>query len=380
MRVLHINRNYISTPLHQTMIDHLDTFEVENIVFAPSEKEEVMRIPPKKNVIVSRCFSKYDRYIFDVKQHKIVKSILEAVDIDNIDIIHAYTLFTDGNCAMKLAKMYGIPYVVAIRNTDVNDFFRKIPFLRKRGIKIMKHASAVFFLSQAYQDVVMSKYVPNKLRDELQKKSFIIPNGIDDFWFENAVPNSNGSHLERIKRQEINLLYAGRIDKNKNIPTTLKAVKLLQDKGWTIKLTIVGRIEEQDEFERIKQFPFVKYHPACGKEELIHYYRENDIFVMPSFTETFGLVYVEALSQGLPVIYTKGQGFDGQFPEGTVGYHVTPTESKDVAEKILKIAENYMKISSNCNNGIKKYQWKMISEEYLRIYRGIINDKMDVRQ
>ena len=101
---------------------------------------------------------------------------------------------------------------------------------------------------------------------------------------------------------------------------------------------------------------------------------------MPSFTETFGLVYVEALSQGLPVIYTKGQGFDGQFPEGTVGYHVTPTESKDVAEKILKIAENYMKISSNCNNGIKKYQWKMISEEYLRIYRGIINDKMDVRQ
>lgn len=40
---------------------------------------------------------------------------------------------------------------------------------------------------------------------------------------------------------------------------------------------------------------------------------------MPSHKETFGLVYAEAMSQGLPIIYTKNQGFDGQFPDGYVG-------------------------------------------------------------
>ena len=45
---------------------------------------------------------------------------------------------------------------------------------------------------------------------------------------------------------------------------------------------------------------------------------------MTSLGESFGLTYAEAMSQGVPVIYSKGQGFDGQFKEGVVGYHVDP--------------------------------------------------------
>ena len=61
---------------------------------------------------------------------------------------------------------------------------------------------------------------------------------------------------------------------------------------------------------------------------------------MPSYTESFGLVYAEAMSQKLPVIYSKGQGFDGQFEEGLVGYHVSPYDVKDIANGILKALEN----------------------------------------
>ncbi len=379
MRVLHINRNYISSPLHQTMIEHLDAVVSENIVFAPSEKDEVMRISPNKNVIVSRCFSKADRYIYDLKQFKIRRAIQKSVDVGSFDIIHAYTLFTDGNCAMKLSQKYNLPYVIAIRNTDVNDFFRRLPFLRGRGIQIMEGAAAIFFLSKSYQDEVMLNYVPERLRKQLLKKSFLVPNGIDDFWIENAVSSIDDSHLVRIKQKQIKLIYAGRIDKNKNIPTTIKALEMLCNKGWVTKLTVVGRIEDQEEFNCIKKSPLVEYHSACDKEQLIQFYRENDIFVMPSFTETFGLVYAEAMSQGLPVIYTKGQGFDGQFAEGEVGYSVDSMSCNDVAKKIMSICRNYTIMSSNCSSAVKRFQWGMISKKYLNIYRSVINDEMDIR-
>ena len=76
-------------------------------------------------------------------------------------MIHAYTLFTDGNVARTLSKKYGVPYVVAIRDTDVNDFFRYRPYLIKLGSQIMKDASAVFFLSESYKRIVLEKYVPS---------------------------------------------------------------------------------------------------------------------------------------------------------------------------------------------------------------------------
>ena len=68
---------------------------------------------------------------------------------------------------------------------------------------------------------------------------------------------------------------------------------------------------------------------------------------MPSFTESFGLVYAEAMSQGLPVIYSEGQGFDNQFPEGTVGYHVSAYDATSVADGIEKVINNFSDIISN---------------------------------
>lgn len=369
MRVLHINRNYISSPLHQTMIEHLNNFVLENIVFAPAEKDEVMRISPDRNVIVSRCFSKRDRYIFDLKQLKIIRSVQKSIEVGSCDIMHAYTLFTDGNCAMKLSQKYNVPFVVAIRNTDVNDFFGKLFYLRKRGIKIMEQASAIFFLSRSYQDEVILKYVPAKLKDVILRKSVLIPNGIDDFWIENAVSRFDESHMTRINQKRLNLIYAGRIDKNKNIPTVIKACELLHDKGWIVKLTIVGRVEDQEEFNIIRKSPYVEYFPACNKEQLIRFYRENDIFVMPSFTETFGLVYAEAMSQGLPVVYTKGQGFDGQFAEGEVGYSVEAADPTSVRCVIEKIASNYKILSERCPCTVEHFKWDMICRQYLNIYQ-----------
>ena len=359
MRVLHINRNYLSTALHQTMVEHLDVLGIESQVFVPVSRTDSATIKPNKNVIVSDCFNNVDRYIYYLKQFKIVRAIEKNINVNTFDVIHAYTLFTDGNAAMKLADKYKKTFVVAIRDTDVNEFFAKLFYLRGRGIKIMRKAAKIFFLSDAYRKQVFEKYIPLELHDELFSKTMVIPNGIDDFWFENQ--------WNKIEKKT-KLIFAGQINKRKNIPTIQKAMDVFKSNGLDSILTVVGKIVDRSEYEKIKENPRTTYLSAMPKEKLIEQYRIHDIFVMPSFTETFGLVYAEALTQGLPVIYSKGQGFDQQFKEGFVGFHCDARNPDDVAAAIKKIVSNYEKIQVNCITASQKFRWNRICEKYKSVY------------
>lgn len=366
-KILHINCNYIGTTLHQIMIEKLEGLGYKNKVFVPTYDKRLSVIKVNSNVNVCECFKKWDRMLFDYKQFKIYRAIQREYDIKNFNLIHAYTLFTDGNCARKLSKKYGVPYVVAIRNTDVNDFFKLMPHLRKRGIKIMLDAKAIFFLSESYRKQVFEKYIPEKYREKLSKKVHIIPNGIDDFWFQNR-PLLKEKNLDK----EIKFIYAGRIDKNKNILTTQKALQKLENEGYKVSLKVVGKIVDQKEFERINRNRVTNYISAQPKEKLIELYREHDVFIMPSFTESFGLVYAEAMSQGLPVIYSKDQGFDGQFSEGVVGYHVVSNDFNDISKQIKLLIRNYTEIYKNLISNSKKFNWNKICNNYSKIYRNIL--------
>lgn len=370
MNVLHINCNYISSALHQTMIEHLNKLGVESKVFVPTYDASIATIVPNENVCVAECFHQIDRVVFDYKQKKIFKRVQQEYDIQRFDCIHAYTLFTDGNCAMRLSSTYGIPYVVAVRNTDIFDFLRMRPYLRNRALRILKGASAVFFLSKAYKAIVYEKYIPAYMKEELNRKSLIIPNGIDQYWHDNAYYRKK-READWIKRKEIKIVFAGRINKNKNIDTIQNALSILHNKGWKTRLTIAGRIEDKNEFTKITNYPNTEYVGNLGREELIEIYRKSDVFVMVSYTETFGLVYAEAMSQGLPIVYSRGQGFDGQFQEGIVGFGADSKSPKDVAEAIEKIVFNYMSISANASEMFRIFSWETITKKYLEVYRSL---------
>ena len=367
MKVLHINCNYMGTALHQTMVEHLDRLGVENTVFAPVYSLGSAVISPRENVVVCKCFHKWDRIWFYHKQRKIRRALESKIAVGKFDLLHAYTLFTDGNCAYELSKKYNVPYVVAVRNTDVNTFFKWMPHLRGRGVEILTNAKAVFFLSEAYKKQVLCKYIPTTLRREVEAKSYVIPNGIDDFWLDNSVLEKKSIGT----KSGIKLIYAGRIDKNKNIPTTQKAMAILSDRGINTTLTVVGRIDEKKEYFKIIKDKRTRYLAAMSKEKLIEEYRKADIFVMPSFTETFGLVYAEAMSQGLPVLYSKGQGFDNQFTEGTVGFHVSSDDPKSVADGIEKIVDLFDAIRERTAVSARKFNWVDIAKQYVAIYQKI---------
>lgn len=367
MKILHINTDYIGTTVHSAMIRSLNRY-TENVVFCPTRKKIELRNEKDSNVFVCNCFKWLDRFNFKNKQKKILAQAQGLFKDEKVDCIHAYTLFTDGNCAMELSKKKNVPFVVAVRNTDVNVFFKYRFFLRRRGIEILKKARMVFFLSETYKSQVLNKYVPKYLVDEIAAKSRIIPNGVDEFWHENLYIDRKDNAFQN---KRIKIVYAGEINRNKNILTTQRAVDLLEKRGWNVEYTVVGKITDRKVFNRIVKNSHTKYCIPCAKEELINVFRENDIFVMPSFYETFGLVYAEAMSQGLPVIYTKGQGFDGWFQEGEVGYSVIANNEKDIATKIELITQNYDIISNKCRELVSNFDWHVLAREYFSLYQKV---------
>lgn len=244
----------------------------------------------------------------------------------------------------------------------------------------MKNASRIFFLSRAYRNQVLERYVPASWRADLQDRCRLIPNGIDDFWIKNRYWSRPVESIEkRIGEKKLRLVYAGGIDKNKNIPLTCAAAEILRKNGWSVEFDVIGSVRDIAEYAKIAGSPHCHYHEACSKESLIEFYRSADIFVMASHTESFGLVYAEAMSQGLPVIYTRGQGFDGQFEDGLIGCSVSGASADEMAQKIRTICRNYRTLSSSCVQCAEKFQWDRIADEYHQIYRTVAENRLSHR-
>lgn len=363
MKVLHINSYYNESKFYKNLYDiQCKREDLDIDVFVPGHffKNDFNF---GDYTLISKNYNKIDRIFFHLKAHKILNDIQNKYTIENYDILHAHSLFSNGMTAYKLHKKYNIPYVVAVRNTDLNVFFKKMFHLRKLGINILKDSKKIIFLSESYKQEVLKKYVPKNLKENIQNKSVVIPNGVDNFWLE----NKNKTKILENKK-ELKLLYVGEINKNKNLATTIKVIKLLIKENYKVTYSIVGKISDRKIFKEIEKYNFLNYLGVKSKEELLNIYRKNDVFIMPSYTETFGLVYVEAMSQGLPVIYSKGQGFDGQFKDGEVGYSVVSDNYEEIVFKLKEIINNYKLISQRAINLSENFNWINLEEIYFQIY------------
>lgn len=372
MKVLHVCSYYIGSKLYSNMVSNLDELGIENEVYIPINSDKLINKNyveslSKTNFIYSKAFNTIDRFNFKLKTKKIYQDLLNKVNLDTIDIVHAHSLFVNGYIAYKLKKEKNIDYIVAVRNTDVNVFFKYMPHLRKLGIEIMKNAKKVIFISHAYKKNVSEKYLSSENKCNIKKQFEVLPNGIDRFWIENI----NNKEKKKVNNDEIRLLYIGELTKNKNIYTIIKVAQNLKLKGYNVQLNLIGKGKEYKKIKKIAydNKEFIKLHEYMEKEKLIHLYRNSDIFIMPSKYETFGLVYVEAISQGTPIIYTRGQGIDGYFEEGEVGYSVEYNNIVQIESAVLQII-NENKSSINISIKSKEFNWYSICKRYMEIYYG----------
>ncbi|MBR3860360.1 MAG: glycosyltransferase family 4 protein [Oscillospiraceae bacterium] len=354
---------YICTFYHQAMIfrDSMDSLEKRGhkvLAFNAVSKgtkiaDKYMPIMDEK-VIHKECFRKVDRLFFHYKQRKIKKAIDLSICVSDFDLIHSHTLFNGGWAAYQLHKKYGIPYVISVRSTDLNVFLR-IPVFQRIARTIVEHAAGVLFLSSAYRDAFLEKCYSEKERARVEQKSEVIPNGLESFWIDHIFKGKKELHTP------LELLCVGAIDRNKNVVTTLKAVDQLNAEGIPTHLTAIGQVKDEHIKSILDNNIFSTVIPFLKKEELIDFYRSADVFVMPSLHETFGRVYAEAMTQGLPVVYTRGEGFDGTFADGTIGYGVKAEDVEEIAEAIRRILRDYVAISSACVEKCRVFDWDSIA-------------------
>lgn len=363
MKVLHICNNFIGSTVHQKMVQASRQRGIQNVVFAPVVTMKG-RVMPGEDEHAVVCVNKWDRFFFYHKQEKTYRALRKTLPHMQFDLVHAHCMFTDGNVALRIKREYGIPYLVTVNNTDINHFFRLRILLRSRGIEILREAAGIVFISDAYRKQLFDKYIPAEYREALMQKTHVIPFGVDDFWLSNLCQTKG----EELQNKELRLVYAGDVCRNKNLETTLRAMGELKARGWNVSLSVAGNVVSQRLYKKITSDPAVTYVGILPKENLLELYRTSNIFVMPSFHETFGLVYAEALSQGLPVVYSRGQGFDTQLPEGTVGFHVDPYDHRTVASALEQIAEDYPAFRRRSIESVARFDWNAVATQYQSLY------------
>lgn len=375
MRVLQIANGYCGSKLYQELFLLLSENVVFQFIFAPfrkNDEEKKFNIENKKVFVfyVKIVKSIIYRLIFYLKIRKSIEAVEKNTSVVGYQLCHAHSLFSDGAIAYYFKKKYKIPYIVAVRNTDINDFLKYLKYLKPLGKKIILNSSHVVFLSVSYKKRLQKSY--KNLSNIIEDKAIILPNGINDFWHKNINFDD-----KQIIDNKVNIIYAGEIRKNKNIINSIKAIELLQVK-YKIQFSIIGEgLNDEIEYliklkHYVKDKEFVKIYKSMPKEELIKFYRNSHIFLMPSFTETFGLVYAEALTQRLPVVYTKNEGFDNIFENGFVGYSVIAFEIHDISSKIEQIIFNYNQIQKNTITVVNQFDWSVISQKYFQIYKTLV--------
>lgn len=368
MNVLHINSNFENSSIHTNIVESMNKLDnVTGRVFYPASKA----LFEKRNgdfgdyVDMLPCMERYHKFFFDYRAKRMALKALELYQNPVFNHILAHSLFSNGSIASELKRKLNIPYSVIVTNTDVNVYFKKFPFFRKRGIKLLLDSSSVFFSSPAYLTDFTSKYVDRNYESAIRLKSKVVPFGIDDFWFRNAYTRSDFS------KNIIKVLYVGKVNRNKNVRMLIQACDLLVNKGHKLNLTIIGNPTDWYGTQLTSQlrkgkYPYSQYYTGMDFRSLINFYRDSNVFVMPSRTESFGLVYAEAMSQGLPVVYTEGQGFDQQFEDGLIGYSVNSSSIEAIASAILRVHENYETLSQRASSLVNRFEWSAVASEFLR--------------
>ena len=371
-KVLQIVNDYAGSTAYSELITKLsETNSIEqnvvSVVRSDWELEYNRPKLPRVNFSVLRALKPYHRLFFRNK----IKIMFEYIEKENlcegVSIMHAHMLYSDGAVADKLYKKYNIPFIVAVRNTDINFFNKYRPDLSFVRDQVLVDASRIVFTSPAYlQKLLLS--VPKKFHAMIIDKSIMLGNGVASFWLENK-PASFREHV-----LPLNILYVGNFTRNKNISGLLKAVERVS-KAIDVAVNIVGGTASDalDSGIYIPSSLNVKFHGRIvDRSALLEIYRANDIYAMPSFSETFGLSYIEALSQGLPVIHSIGEGIDGFFPTNTVTEAVDPHSSICIAKGIRNLHDRLMDIRRDCVSAANQFNWSSIANVYSRVYSEII--------
>jgi teichuronic acid biosynthesis glycosyltransferase TuaC len=249
------------------------------------------------------------------------------------DLIHAHTAYPDGFGAVMLGRALHKPTVITVHGGDVTIHLRH-PLVGRLGRWALSHADRVIAVSSSLQRALVEGYGIE------EEKLTVIPNGVDVSRF---APTASFEARARLGLHEeaSRILYVGAIAESKGLSYLLRATRRIRDTvPGPVELVLVG----EGEYERAARAlaaqlgiaDAVTFAGRRPNEEIPLWINACDVLVLPSLSEGFGVVLVEALACGKPVVATAcGGPEDIVTPE--VGILVPPADDVPLAEALLEV-------------------------------------------
>lgn len=372
MRILHLCSNYVGTKVHLNQIYSLSKLVDHQDVIVPVYSREHFGLNKIKLNNVDVRYLKINNSI--LKYFPLLKVIVMFISIltreinviKKSEVIYAHTLWNNGVVGYLLSLIFNKRFIVSIRSTDFFVFMNKLPHYRWLMRLVVKRAEYVIFISPSYKERVMSRF--SALFD-CPEKCIVIPNGIDDFWIKKANGELKVDKVNNDKRY----IFVGRLNKTKRPEFVINIVsEIRKNKGFEHStLTFIGCSSGE-----LKKYLSISYLPdwinvvgkVSSKEELFSFYMSSDCLLLPSYQETFGLVYLEALSSGCSVVLTKNEGISGCFSPNDSIFEVDTEDVVSIAKEISNMPVfSFPRSQISSNFSWSNYSKKI--EEILHINR-----------
>lgn len=285
------------------------------------------------------------------------------------DLVHAHTGYLDGFAGLYLSKRYKVPLVIT-EHTNPFSYLTKKPLIRQITLNCLKRANLTIAVSSALREEIK-----NLLPGMKSEKLLYVPNGFDSELFK-----LNDSQIDRLNNQKktLQLLSIIALEDYKNPFCLLEAFKILCQNQIDVKLTIVGQGSLLNSIEQwISNYEFndlINIMQLQPRNEVARLMREEcDIFVLPSRSETFGVVVIEALASGKPVVTTRCGGPESILREPYLGELCENDNAMALAKGIEKVNNNYEKYPANHIQqfAVKNYSFKCIAEQLNNLYQNI---------
>ncbi len=288
--------------------------------------------------------------------------------LKSFDLIHAQSTWPTGLAAAPLAKELGLPFLVTLHIQDEPALY--LGSGRELYDEMLMQASALVAVGSP-----LARFIQNRKSDAVTAPLTIIPNGVDLEAIEKAVAQPRDT-----RGNTIQIVSVGNLWKIKGIDVVLAALKELDKQGisnW--HYTIVGDGPERASLETLAgEYGLgarVVFTGALPHDQALSHIAASNIFVLPSWNEAFGVVYLEAMACGKPVIGCRGQGAEDIIVDGETGLLVEPRDVSSLVGALMQLLVDPKmtgRIGLLGKQRASKYSWFENSGRFARLYSQML--------
>ena len=349
----------------------------EVFIFAPeypNYKDEQKNIFRYKSIRFN-----YGGYFYVIPVPFFSREIKDTVKNLKLDIIHSHQPYSLGSEALKFSKKLNIP-IVFTYHIKYEDYSHYVPFIPENISKKYIRKITTKYSNQCDNIIAPSTAIKKLLiKHEIKVPISIIPSGINIDKFEKDTGRRDEIRKKyQVKPDDIMLITACRLTKEKNLGFLVKSfVKIRQERN-NVKFLIVGDGAVKKDLEKMAEELGVKdniiFAGLVDRSEIVGFYQASDIFVFASKTETQGLVAVEAMAAGNPVVAIKASGIEDIIRNGEDGF-LTSESEEDLSESVLKIINDKNlreKMSARAKINSKRFSIEPWVEKVIEFYESLM--------